>query len=91
MPMTKVSKEPRTGLGALVLEREELPVGFSVLLADGRNARNGGKGSITADTEILRRAFRKGECRLVLDDGVALRIEVIAHTDGGDTAYFEVR
>jgi hypothetical protein len=53
--------------------------------------RRPGRPSKFRNTEILRRAFRKGECRLVLDDGVSLRIEVIAHTDGGDTAYFEVR
>jgi hypothetical protein len=91
MAFGKVSKAPRTGAGALVLDREERAVAFSVLFADGQGAKRGGKGSITADAEVLRQAFRSGECRLVLDDGVALRIAVIAHTDGGDTAYFELR
>ena len=39
----------------------------------------------------ITRAFRAGECRLTLDDGLVLRVSVIAHTEGGDTAYFELR
>lgn len=91
MPVSKTTKTPRTGAGALTLGREQLPVSFSVLFADGQGAKRGGKGSLTAEADLLRQAFRNGECSLVLDDGVALRIAVIAHTDGSDTAYFELR
>ena len=91
MPSSKISKIPRTGVGALTLGREARPVGFSVLFVDGHGDKRGGKGSLTAEADLLREAFRNGECRLVLDDGVTLRIAVVAHTDGGDTAYFELR
>ena len=91
MGMVKVAKAPRTGLGALGLSGEEQSVSFSILFADGQSAKKGGKGSVSADPELLRRAFRAGECRLTLDDGVVLRVAVIAHTEGGDTAYFELR
>jgi hypothetical protein len=37
----------------------------------------------------MRAAFRRGDAVLLLDDGRALPIRVIAHTEGGDTAYFE--
>jgi hypothetical protein len=89
--MVKVAKAPRTGLGTLGLSGEEQAVSFSILFADGQSAKKGGKGSVMAEPELLRRAFRAGECRLTLDDGVVLRVAVIAHTEGGDTAYFELR
>lgn len=89
--MVKVLKAPRTGTGALGLSGEEQAVAFSILFADGQSAKRGGKGSIVAEPDLLRRAFRAGECRLILDDGVSLRVAVIAHTEGGDTAYFELR
>ncbi len=91
MGMVKVAKAPRVGLGALGVSGEAQPVTFSVLFADGQGAKRGGKGSIVAEPDLLRRAFRAGECRLTLDDGVVLRVAVIAHTEGGDTAYFELR
>ncbi|MDR6627918.1 hypothetical protein [Caulobacter segnis] len=91
MGMIKVAKAPRTGLGALGLSGEEQPVAFSILFADGQTAKKGGKGSVVAEPDLLRRAFRAGECRLTLDDGLVLRVAVIAHTEGGDTAYFELR
>lgn len=91
MAFSKIPKTPRTGQGALGLAGEEQAVAFSVLFADGLSAKKGGKGSLIAEADILRRAFRAGECRLTLDDGVILRVSVIAHTEGGDTAYFELR
>lgn len=91
MALSKTPKLARTGLGALGLTGEDQAVAFSVLFADGQGPKKGGKGSLTAEADVLRRAFRAGGCRLTLDDGVILRIEVIAHTEGGDTAYFELR
>ncbi|PHY21762.1 hypothetical protein [Caulobacter sp. BP25] len=91
MAFSKTPKPPRTGQGALGLAGEEQAVAFSVLFVDGQGAKKGGKGSIVAETDLLRRAFRAGECRLTLDDGVVLRVAVIAHSEGGDTAYFELR
>ncbi|MEW6392062.1 MAG: hypothetical protein AB1542_16830 [Pseudomonadota bacterium] len=91
MATVKVLKAPRTGQGALGLSGEERAVSFSIRFADGQSAKRGGKGSVVADPDLLRRAFRAGECRLTLDDGLVLRVSVIAHTEGGDTAYFELR
>ncbi len=91
MAFGKIPKAARMGVGALRLAGEEEAVAFSVLFADGRTAKRGGKGSLVAGADVLRRAFRAGECSLTLDDGVVLRVAVIAHTDGGDTAYFELR
>ena len=90
MAVGKIPKAARTGHGALSLAGEEQPVAFSILFTDGQSAKRGGKGSLVAEADVLRRAFRAGECRLTLDDGVVLRVAVIAHTDGGDTAYFEL-
>lgn len=91
MAMIKSQKAPRTGTGALKITRGEEAVAFSILLTGGLGGRKTGKGSLTGEPEFMREAFRAGECRLTLDDGVALNIAVVAHTDGGDTAYFELR
>jgi hypothetical protein len=50
-----------------------------------------GKGSIVGESDYLRAAFREGVAQLTLDDGRKVPIFVVAHTDGGDTAYFELR
>ncbi len=49
-----------------------------------------GTGALIGEAENLRAAFRAGQARLKLDDGHDLRIVVIAHTEGGDHAYFEI-
>jgi hypothetical protein len=91
MPVTKLQKVPRTGSGALMVARQESAVAFSLLLTAGPAGRKSGKGSVTGEPEMLRQAFRAGECRLTLDDGEALSIAVVAHTEGGEVAYFELR
>ena len=91
MPVAKLQKLPRTGNGVLMVARQDSPVAFSLLLTSGPAGRKGGKGSVTGDPDILRQAFRAGECRLTLDDGEALNIAVVAHTEGGEVAYFELR
>jgi hypothetical protein len=89
--MPKLEKAPRTGNGALTVARVEEAVIFSLLVTNGPAGRKSGKGSLTGDPAALRQAFRAGECRLTLDDGVALNIAVVAHTEGGGVAYFELR
>jgi len=89
--MSKPKKEPRTGSGALKIARAEEAVVFSLLMTAGLAGRKTGKGSLTGEPEFMKQAFRAGDCRLTLDDGVALNIAVVAYTDGGDTAYFELR
>ena len=91
MPVTKLQKAPRTGSGALSIAREQAPVDFSLLMVSAPAGRKAGKGSLTGDPDVLRQAFRAGECRLTLDDGEALNIAVVAHTEGGSVAYFELR
>jgi hypothetical protein len=49
-----------------------------------------GSGAIIGDAQNLRLAFKAGEAKLKLDDGHDIRIMVIAHTEGGDRAYFEI-
>ena len=91
MPVAKLQKLPRTGNGALTVARQDSAVAFSLLVANGPAGRKSGKGSLTGEPDVLRRAFRAGECRLTLDDGEALNIDVVAHTEGGEVAYFELR
>lgn len=75
----------------LTVARQDSAVAFSLLITNGPAGRRNGKGSVTGDADVLRQAFRSGECRLTLDDGEALNIAVVAHTEGGDIAYFELR
>jgi hypothetical protein len=49
-----------------------------------------GSGALVGEPECLRSAFRAGQAKLKLDDGHDLRIVVVAHTEGGDHAYFEI-
>ena len=91
MPVAKLQKLPRTGNGALTVARQDSAVAFSLLLVSGPAGRKTGKGSVTGEPDILRQAFRAGECRLTLDDGETLNIAVVAHTEGGEVAYFELR
>ena len=91
MPVTKLQKAPRTGSGTLTVAREQVAVDFSLLMINAPAGRKTGKGSLTGEPDLLRQAFRAGECRLTLDDGEALNIAVVAHTEGGSVAYFELR
>lgn len=88
--MSKPPKPARVGAGALTIARESQPVGFSVHLINELNGARGGKGSVTGDPEAMRQAFRAGRAKLTLDDGVDLDVMVVAHTEGSDTAYFQV-
>jgi len=91
MSIVKVQKGERTGRGALTVARQEQAVLFSLVITNGIAGRKAGKGSLTGEPDMLRQAFRAGDCRLTLDDGKALNIAVVAHTEGGGVAYFEVR
>ena len=90
MLMSKPPKPARLGDGVLILAREHQPVAFAVHLINEVNGRRGGKGSVTGDPETMRQAFRAGRARLTLDDGVDLDVMVVAHSEGSDTAYFQV-
>ena len=88
--MAKPPKPPRVGAGALLVARESCPVEFAVHLINEVNGRRGGKGAVTGDPETMRQAFRAGRARLTLDDGVDLDVMMVAHTEGSETAYFQV-
>ncbi len=49
-----------------------------------------GKGEVTGPPDLLRDAFRQGRLTLKLAEGSDIRIVVVAHTEGGETAYFEI-
>lgn len=88
--MPKTPKPPRVGSGALTVARESRPVEFAVHLVNELNGSRGGKGALTGDPEAMREAFRAGRARLTLDDGVEMEVMVVAHSEGSDTAYFQV-
>ena len=88
--MSKPPKPARLGAGALTVARQTRPVAFAIRLINEVNGSRGGKGSVTGDPEDMREAFRAGRARLVLDDGVEMDVTVVAHTEGSDTAYFQV-
>ena len=88
--MAKPPKPARVGAGALLVARESCPVEFAVHLINEVNGRRGGKGAVTGDPETMRQAFRAGRARLTLDDGVDLDVMMVAHTEGSETAYFQV-
>lgn len=86
--MARSIKPARTGIGALTVGRETLPVSFEIrfIEAVGRKSVRGG---VTGDADAMRRAFREGYARLQLDDGDTFPITIVAHSDGADTAFFE--
>jgi hypothetical protein len=88
--MPKSAKPPRVGVGALTVARESCPIEFSIHLVNAVNGARGGKGAVTGDPEAMRLAFRAGRARLTLDNGVDLDVTVVAHTEGSETAYFQV-
>jgi hypothetical protein len=75
------------GAGALRILGADAAVAY-VIKPPGSNGR-GGKGSLSGEPEQMRAAFREGRVILSLDDGRKMPIHVTAHTEGGQTAYFE--
>lgn len=49
-----------------------------------------GKGELTGPADLLRDAFRQGRLTLKLAEGSDLRIIMVAHTEGGERAFFEI-
>ena len=88
--MPKPPKPARIGTGALLVARESRPVEFAVHLVNELNGSRGGKGAVTGAPDAMREAFRAGRARLTLDDGVEMDVMVVAHSEGSDTAYFQV-
>lgn len=49
-----------------------------------------GKGELTGPADLLRDAFRQGRLTLKLAEGSDLRIIMVAHSEGGERAFFEI-
>jgi hypothetical protein len=49
------------------------------------------RGSFTANAETAALAFREGEGVLTTEPGPAFRITFLGHSEGSNTAYFEMR
>jgi hypothetical protein len=49
------------------------------------------RGALTATAEVAAQAFRAGEGVLTLENGAELRAVMLAHTDGGDDVFVELR
>ena len=89
--MPKTPPIPRTGAGALIIGRERLPVAFSIVFTRKVSGGRSASGSISGAPDDMRRVFHACHGRLVLDDGAELDVDVIAHSEGAATAYFESR
>ncbi len=46
-----------------------------------------GSGTIAGSPDAMRAAFRAGSVSVIMPGGRRLRLQVIAHSEGGDTAY----
>lgn len=86
--MARPPKPARTGEGTLTIGREDHPVSFELRIVEAAG-RKSMRGSVTGDVEAMRRAFREGYARLVLDDGQVAPVTIVAHSEGADTAFFE--
>lgn len=87
--MPKSPNPPHTGQGALTIARERHPVAFSLQYLANARGQRAAKGGVTGEPDAMRQAFRQGRVQLTLDDGKAFEVEIVAHTEGSDTAYFE--
>ena len=54
-----------------------------------RRAQQAGSGAITGLPDAMRAAFRAGYVSVIMPGGRRLRLQVIAHSEGSDTAYVQ--
>ena len=87
MRHARVKPAPRVGEGELSFSGYNGPADYVLHSADKLKS---GTGAIVGEPQCLRSAFHAGQAKLKLDDGHDLRIVVVAHTEGGDHAYFEI-
>jgi hypothetical protein len=80
-----VAAPPNTGVGELRFARTANPVTYAMSASVGRT----GKGSMQGEPDCLRSAFRAGDAVLACEDGTLVPIKIVAHTEGGGTAWFE--
>jgi hypothetical protein len=94
MPHASVRKpQPQlTGQGMLSYPGFTGEVAFEIR-GDPAELRHGKaplRGQLRASPEQARAAFRQGRVWLRLDESRECRLMMIAHTQGSDTAYFEI-
>jgi hypothetical protein len=91
MPRQRIKPPPTTGDADLELRGAATSVRYEID-GDPLTLRPGAilRGAVLTTPDLARAAFRTGDARLILA-GRVFRISVVAHTDGADTAYFEMR
>ena len=87
MRRARTKPAPRVGEGELSFSGY---TGTTDYVLHSGDKLKSGSGALVGEPQCLRSAFRAGQAKLKLDDGYDLRIVVIAHTEGGDRAYFEI-
>lgn len=84
---------PITGDGRISLRGSLLPVRYSLASAPVRTGVNSDfkavKGAIEVDPDLARAAFKAGVVTLHTDDGLTVRVQVVAHSEGSRTAFVE--
>ena len=81
------------GAGELRFRGFSGPVAYEVL-GDPSTLRLGPlrlRGSLTATPEVAAEAFHAGEAERMWEDGATVRITLLGHSAGSETAYFEMR
>lgn len=84
---------PVTGAGTVSIRGVTLPVQYSLAtlptVAGPTSQHKMVKGAIEIDPDMARDAFRAGQLTLQTEEGQAIRVQVVAHTEGSRTAYVE--
>jgi hypothetical protein len=83
----KARPAPVVGEGVLSFSGSATPTDY---VLHSNDKMKSGTGAIIGEPDRLRSAFRAGQVKLQLDDGKDLQVIVIAHSEGGDRAYFEI-
>ena len=93
MPMTRKKPAVHPGSGELRFPGYRGPVRYEI---EGEISQLRGqtrlRGAIFTTPEIAAEAFREGDGFMRLDEtGAEYRLKLLAHTDGGEVVYFEMR
>jgi len=86
--MRKSAKTQSEGAGRLLVATIEHEVRYNYSLAYAQDGRQTAKGAIEGAADLMRDAFRQGRCGLILENGLKWPVQVVAHSQGSDMAYF---
>jgi hypothetical protein len=91
MPRNRIKPPPATGEADLEFRGATTSVHYEID-GDPLALRPGAilRGAMLTTPDLARAAFRVGDARLILA-GRSFRISVVAHSEGADAAYFEMR